>query len=34
MRSQVLHVIKLICAVWPIALNSKDFVDPKLMDEA
>ena len=27
-----MHVTKLICAVWPIALNSNDFVDPKSMD--
>ena len=28
----ILHVTKLFCAIWPIDLNSNDFVDPILMD--
>ena len=33
MRSQFLHITNLMCAVWPGALNSNDFVDPMLMDD-
>ena len=32
MSSLFTHVIKLTCAVWPIALNCSDFVDPILMN--
>ena len=32
MRSLILHVTMLICAVWPIAFNFNDIVDKMLMD--
>ena len=34
MSSVFLHITKLILRGLPIALNSKDFVDPMLMDHA
>ena len=32
MSSLFLHVTKLTCVVWPIALNCNNFVHPMLMD--
>ena len=32
MSSLFVPVTKLIRAIWPIALNSTDFIDPMIMD--